>query len=260
MTLSARLTRLAVRTACAARNRNAFVYYETVRNHVPLPDLPVACAEHYGQCGEDLIVTALIAARAATDGIDPAALKYLEIGGNHPFATSATFLLQARLGMTGVIVEANPKLIADLHKGRPRDIIVHAAVTDSDAPTAVLSVSPYSELSSLDRNFSIDWSVRGQAPPRADQMSLEEVPAIRVNTLIERYMSGASPSFVSIDVEGLDLRILRDFDFARFRPWFVQVEPSDDYAAGNTEEICRLMRSVDYRLIAKTAVNLIFGT
>jgi len=133
-------------------------------------------------------------------------------------------------------------------------------VTDSDAPTAVLSVSPYSELSSLDRNFSIDWSVRGQAPPRADQMSLEEVPAIRVNTLIERYMSGASPSFVSIDVEGLDLRILRDFDFARFRPWFAQVEPSDDYAAGNTEEICRLMRSVDYRLIAKTAVNLIFGT
>jgi hypothetical protein len=104
--------------------------------------------------------------------------------------------------MTGVIVEANPKLIAGLHKGRPRDIIVHAAVTDSDLPTATLSVSPYSELSSLDRHFSIDWSVRGQTPPRPDQMSVEEVPAIRVNALIERYMPGASPSFVSIDVEG----------------------------------------------------------
>jgi len=31
MGLSARLTRLVVRTACAARNRNAFVYYEAVR-------------------------------------------------------------------------------------------------------------------------------------------------------------------------------------------------------------------------------------
>ena len=73
-------------------------------------------------------------------------------------------------------------------------------------------------------------------------------------------MGGASPCFVSIDVEGLDLRILSDFDFARFRPWFVQVEPSDDYVAGNSDEICRLMRSVGYRLVAKTNVNLIFGT
>jgi FkbM family methyltransferase len=260
MSLSAKLTRAIVRTACAARNRNAFVYYETVRHRVPLPDLPVACVEHYGQCGEDVIVVALIAARAATDGVEPAGLRYLEIGGNHPFATSATFLLQARLGMTGVIVEANPKLIADLQKGRPRDLVLHAAVTDNDAPTATLSVSPYSELSSLDRNFSIDWSVRGQAPPRADQIRVEEVPAIRVNELIDRHMSGASPCFVSIDIEGLDLRILRDFDFARFRPWFVQVEPSDDYVAGNSDDICRLMRSVGYRLVAKTNVNLIFGT
>src|SRR5262249_51201271 len=164
-------------------------------------------------------------------------LRYLEIGGNHPFATSATFLLQTCLGMTGVIVEANPGLIADLQKGRPRDLVLHAAVTDSDAPTAALSVSPYSALSSLDQNFSIDWSVRGQMPPRPDQMRVEQVPAIRVNDVIDRHMSGASPCFVSIDIEGLDLRILRDFDFARFRPWFVQVEPSDDYMAGNSDDI-----------------------
>ncbi len=59
--------------------------------------------------------------------------------------------------------------------------------------------------------------------------------------------------------EGLDLRILRDLDFARFRPWFVQVEPSDDYAAGNSEDIRRLMRSLGYRLVAKTNVNLMFA-
>jgi FkbM family methyltransferase len=258
MGVSAKLTRILVRSACAPRNRNAFVYYEAMRNGVGLPDIPVVCAEHYGQCGEDLIVAALIEARAVADGVDTKQLRYLEIGGNHPFATSATFLLHTRLSMTGVIVEANSKLIADLKKGRPHDTIVHAAVTDSDAPTAKLWISPKSELSSLDQNFSIEWAGRGQAAPRKARLG-EEVPAIRVNALIERYMAGASPCFVSIDIEGFDLRILKDFDFRRFRPWFIQVEPSDDYFPGNSGHIGQLMHSVGYRLVAKTDVNLIFG-
>ena len=81
MTLSARLTRVMVCTACALRNRNAFAYCETVRQRVLLPNLPVACVEHYGQRGEDVIVAALIAARAASEDVDTATLRYLEIGG-----------------------------------------------------------------------------------------------------------------------------------------------------------------------------------
>jgi FkbM family methyltransferase len=218
----AKMARVAVRFACVPKNRNAFVYFQTLANRVALSDISVPYVEHYGQCGEDLIVEFFIAARAFGEGLDPSALHYLEIGGNHPFATSATFLLHAHLGMTGVIVEANGRLIPALRKGRPRDTIVHAAVIDGDEETVLLSISRLNELSSLDPKFvlsGIDRSV-GQAPT-------ERVPAIRINQIIERYL-GASPCSVSIDVEGLDLRLLRDFDFSRYRPWFAQVEPSDD--------------------------------
>ncbi|MBN9491264.1 MAG: FkbM family methyltransferase [Alphaproteobacteria bacterium] len=249
--LPAKLAHSTGRVACL----NAFVYYRTIRSRIRLPDIPVCYAEQYGQCGEDLIAESIIRARAFSDGTNATALRYLEIGGNHPFATSATYLLHTRLGMTGVIVEANGKLVPALRKGRPCDTVVHAAVTDSDEATAMLSVSRRSELSSLDRGFVLGW-----ANGRVGEARIDEVPAIRINQIVERYMGASTPCFMSIDVEGLDLRLLKDFDFRRYRPWLLQVEPSDHHVPGNSGEIYRFMRSVGYRLIAKTAVNMIFET
>lgn len=47
---------------------------------------------------------------------DLSAERDLEIGANHPIATSATYLLSVELGISGVLVEANPALIGDLKK------------------------------------------------------------------------------------------------------------------------------------------------
>jgi FkbM family methyltransferase len=232
---------------------NAFVYDACLRYRIKWPDIPVRPVEFYGQCGEDLIVLCLLEAKALRDGVDLKFKRYLEIGGNHPFATSATFLLNRRLGMKGVIVEANPKLIADLKKGRPDDTIVHGAVQASDAKTVTLSVSRLSEISSLDRDFVLKW-----AQGSVGEAERVEVLALRMNQIIRECLNGESPCFLSIDVEGLDLTLLQDLDFAAYRPWFVQAEPSEGYVVGNTRAIIDHMESVGYVLIARTAVNLIF--
>ena len=232
---------------------NAYVYDACLRSRIRRPDIAVRPVELYGQCGEDLIVLSLLEAKALSDGIDLRLERYLEIGGNHPFATSATFLLNKILGMTGVIVEANPRLIADLKKGRPDDTIVHGAVQAGDAKTVTLSVSRLSEISSLDRDFVLRW-----AHGSVGEAERVEVVALRMNQIVRDYLNGESPCFLSIDVEGLDLTLLRDLDFAAFRPWFVQAELSEGYIPGNTRAIIEHMRSVGYVLVAKTSVNLIF--
>jgi hypothetical protein len=83
---------------------NAFVYGECTQSHIKWPDIPVRPVELYGQCGEDLIVLSLMKAKALSDAVDLRGKHYLEVGGNHPFATSATFLMSKYLGMTGAIV------------------------------------------------------------------------------------------------------------------------------------------------------------
>lgn len=232
---------------------NSFVYDACTRNGVKWPDIPVRPVELYGQCGEDLIVVSLLEGKALSEGVDLKQKHYLEIGGNHPFATSATFLLHERLGMNGTIVEANAKLIADLKKGRPDDTIVHAAVHYEDVKSVMLSVSKLSEISSLDRNFVMKW-----AGGAVGEAAYVEVAALRLNEVVRVYLNNESPTFLSIDVEGLDLKLLQDFDFNLYRPWFVQCEPSDTFIPGNTKSIIEYMRSVNYSLIAKTPVNLIF--
>jgi hypothetical protein len=55
---------------------------------MPFPDIPVNAVEHYGQCSEDIIVRSLLRAIAIRKNVDLREKLYLEIGGNHPFATS----------------------------------------------------------------------------------------------------------------------------------------------------------------------------
>lgn len=241
------------RLVVGERSWNNYVYEACVERDVAYPDGHVPAVELYGQAGEDLMVLALLEARALLEAADLAQARYLEIGGNHPFALSPTYLLSRRLGMRGVIVEANPDLIDDLVRGRPGDVVVHGAVQIEDVRSVVLSVSRSSALSSLDRSFVQNW-----AGGTVGEASLVEVPALRVNDLVEEHLDGQAPVFLSVDVEGLDLQLLADFDFAKYRPWVVQAEPSDDHLPGNTDRMIDLMRANGYALLAKTWVNLLF--
>ena len=119
--------------------------------------------------------------------------------------------------------------------------------------TVTLSVSWCNFLSSLDRSFVLNW-----ADGTVGEAALVEVPALRVNDLVRDHLLGRPLAFLSIDVEGLDLAILQDFDFTTYRPWVVQVEPSDDHVPGNTKVMIEHMTAAGYLLIAKTSVNLLF--
>ena len=232
---------------------NTHVYETAAAMGVKSPDLAVYLAEQYGQCGEDLIVLALLRAWQRRTGGDPAAARYLEVGANHPIATSASYLLHRLLGMRGVLVEANPALIADLRQVRPDDVVVHAAVHATDATTALLALAFASEISSLDPGFVADWE-NGVV----DARSRIEVPALRIGALIDQYLDGQAPLFLSIDIEGLDLEVLLDLDLARYRPLLLQIEPSDQRDPGRSARMQSHLQQAGYLLVAATDVNLIF--
>jgi FkbM family methyltransferase len=221
---------------------------------IPFPDIPVRAVEHFGQCAEDVIVRAMLLAAVTRKQVDICDKIYLEIGGNHPFATSATYLLAKTLRMKGVLVEANAKLIDNLKKGRPDDTIIYGAVQEKDVAQVMFSVSKLSELSSVDRSFVLNW-----AEGRVGEVSWSEVPALRINDLFKMQARPQDVVYLSIDVEGMDLTLLKDLDFKTYRPWIVQAEPSDHHTPGNSEAIVDYMKSVGYQLAARTNVNLIFS-
>ena len=82
-------------------------------------------------------------------------------------------------------------------------------------------------------------------------------PLVNVNEVLARHFPASGPDFVSIDVEGLDLDILKTLDFGRFRPKVFCVETSlldGDVHAG----ILELMASKEYAVRGGSFVNTVF--
>lgn len=228
---------------------NSFVYQRILESGMPNSTIPAWIGETYSQAYEDVIMESLLRAYVKRTG-PVAGITYIEIGANHPVCTSSSYLLNRKYGVVGILVEANPKLVPTLKEHRPNDIIINAAVYDEDVGTIDFHISPDNEISSIDKKFVGAWK----------DGTVEEtvsVPAVRINYLLEKTQV-ADIVILSIDVEGLDMRLLADIDFDRFRPFMIQIEPSDAYAPGTSTTMVDFLKEKQYNLVAETDVNLIF--
>ena len=224
---------------------NTFVNQTIEINNMPLPTIGAYLGETYAQCYEDIIMESLI----RVHGINSNAV-YVEIGANHPVCTSPSYLFEIKYNMSGILVEANPKLVPALHKFRKNVKIINAAIVDNDSTTVEFYVSRNNETSSLDSKF-VDIRTPG----------LEEkivVRAMRINDIL-KMTDGSDIAMLTIDVEGYDLHLIKDMDFNKYRPRLIQIEPSEDYSPGSTSQIISYLVSNNYTLVGVTDVNLIFS-
>jgi FkbM family methyltransferase len=210
-------------------------------------------SETYSQTGEDTIIEALLFALAAKTP-PMKTLFYVDIGANHPIQTSNTYLLYKKYNGQGLLVEADPELIPLLRQVRPRDQVIHAAVTDHREPTVLFNVARAKELSSLHSQHVKGFAHWGDV---ANIVAHVEVPNLHVDDLLARY-APEPIHYLSIDVEGGDLAIIRALNFERFRPRLVSCEPSPDLIPANPQQMLQVMSSNGYSFIGRTAVNMIF--
>jgi FkbM family methyltransferase len=228
---------------------NPFVYQRLLEGDMPNSTIPGWLCESYAQAYEDVIIDSLIRAygRKVNRSIS---MSYVEIGANHPVCTNSSYLWQRKYGITGILVEANPKLIPALQKYRPNDRIINAAATDQEIDSVEFYISPDNEISSLDERFVNAWKNLGVQEKIT-------VPTVRVNALLET-VKQVELVVLIVDVEGLDLRILKDIDFTQYRPFIIEVEPSDGFAPGTGNAMVEFLSANGYNLISETDVNLIF--
>ena len=225
---------------------NPFIEYEIGRLRLKPAPIATTIRETYAQCNEDIIIEALLRARFAASGRDMSTVRYLEVGGNHPVQTSSTYLLYRAWGGWGYIVEANAGLARRLTSVRPRDVVIHTAVSDKFDDTVSFHVHELDELSSLSAE-NIVSGVPG------DVSRIETVPNMHINAFFDAYID--SPlDFMSIDIEGLDLPVLQALDPVH-RPTVLQVECVAPALLARLKET---LEPRGYQLAARTEVNVIF--
>ncbi|MCX7901677.1 MAG: FkbM family methyltransferase [Burkholderiaceae bacterium] len=231
---------------------NPWIAAECRRHDVAANPLPTHLPPQFGQLGEDLILEAVLRSYFARAGLAPAAIRYLDIGANHPIQTSNTYLFATRWGGRGVLVEANPALIEPLRRVRTGDQILHFAVVPPGHPaTVTLSVAACPELSSLDAGHMRAFGASGAIARTV------EVPSVTLDELLQHcFPQGLH--LLSLDIEGLDLDVIRTARLPQ-RPVFIVTEPSRHVRADADAQFEQALRAKGYVEVARTEYNLIYG-
>jgi len=204
----------------------------------------------FSQFGEDMVVSALLLSlgRDRTPGF------YVDVGALDPVYASNTQMLFLR-GWSGVNIDANPDAIEKFRHARPGDRNVHAAVSDREGEVE-FDIYTVAGLSTADPAAKAAYAQDGRAK-LARRLTLRTRRLADI--LAEHVPSWQSIDLMSVDVEGMDLAVLRSNDWRRFAPYLLLVEDAALSLLDRPEsEIFRFLRPLGYRLFSQTYITSIY--
>lgn len=207
----------------------------------PKEGRPLSWAEHdstdmteasYAQFGEDVLVWEYFSRKASG--------CFVEVGAHEPRDLSQTMLLEEK-GWKGILIEPLAVLSERLRQQRPGSQVFQVACSSpQNRGEARFFVSDHLELSSLEK-----W----KNDLETQYAQTETVRVMTLDDVLEQAGVGVV-DFVSIDVEGTELDVLRGFNLKKYQPALLLVE-DHLYHLG----VHRWLTREQYRLVKRTGCN-----
>ena len=195
----------------------------------------------YSQEGEDLILERLF--EKHVHGF------YVDVGAHHPTRFSNTYIFYLK-GWSGLNIDAAPGSMKAFQRLRPRDTNIEVAVAGKQQS---LSLYIYNDEA---LNSTIPPEERCIDRSRHQVVGKISVPARPLAELLAVFVPDQQHiHFLTIDVEGMDLQVLRSNDWKRFRPTYVLAE--ELRGIGDETSIVKYMNAQHYSLYCRT-MNTIF--
>jgi len=164
---------------------------------------------------------------------------FVEVGANDPEYLSQTWHLE-QCGWTGVLVEPQPDLAAEL-KRRRRAKVYSVACFSPRQSGRTLAL----HLAGIHSSFDPDLNI---STTRAE--GSVEVPVKTIDEILINAGAPAPIDFFSIDIEGHEIEALEGFDFARWRPRLILIE---DLAMNL--DVHRALTAHGYKWMRRTGLN-----
>jgi hypothetical protein len=191
----------------------------------------------YSQFGEDLLVQEIL-------GYERKDIFYIELGAYQPISKSNTYIFYKR-GGRGICVEPNPSSEALWRRYRPRDIFIGKGVTGG----ASCRMGYILDSGSGAQNCFLGDARAGSAVPL-------EMECINIRELVAEFLPTAqSVDLLSVDCEGMDLDLIKNFPFDLVRPKVVLVE---DFEYSEKSEIHLAMSNLGYEMNSYSKITKIF--
>ncbi|GAA4452718.1 hypothetical protein GCM10023189_16580 [Nibrella saemangeumensis] len=200
----------------------------------------------YSQEGEDVLIERIL------HNINYSG-SYIDVGAHHPIKLSNTYKFYCA-GWRGINIEATPGSSSLFNKVRPHDINIEAPVFDKEEEL-IFYMFNQPELNTFSKEHAKQWDGKGD-------IRIIEKRKLRtsiLNKIIEStYPNSKVFDMLSIDVEGLDLRILKTVNFEKYNFNFVIIEDDVTMDGISSSQIFEFLYSKGYKLQSKLFLSSIY--
>lgn len=199
----------------------------------------------WSQEGEDMVLRRIFEGK--TNGF------YIDVGAHHPKRFSNTYLFY-RKGWKGINIDAMPGSMKLFHEWRPRDMNLEMGVAQT---AGILDYYVFNEtaLNGFSERLSQE---RNQTSSTYHVKQVIQVNVLPLRDILNKYLGDREIDFMSVDVEGFDLEVLKSNDWSRYRPKFVLAEILKSSLHNlSYDSIVLFMKEQGYDIYAKQ-VNTVF--
>ena len=179
---------------------------------------------------------------------------FVDVGAFHPVKYSNTYHFYKK-GWSGINIDAAPGSMAAFASLRPRDINLEVAISETPGTLTYFYKGPGDSMNT----FSGEHLRQFDAAARA---GVKEIPIEmkRLDAILEAYAGEQRIHFMSVDVEGFEMEVLRSNDWRRFRPYVLALESYEQMNEQNDYdlEIRDFLADKGYRLVVKTLTGIMF--
>ena len=190
---------------------------------------------------------------------------FLEFGATDGLELSNSFMLENTLNWSGVLSEPSPQWHEVLKENRKYTKIIKKCIWSDSGKILDFFMSDRGNFSTLNEFIDSDkYSMPFNTEARKKAGKLITVETISLNDVIKEYFNNTSPSYISIDTEGSEFKILESFNFENYRPKVFTVEHNftelqskidELMVSKNYERIFRKLTSFDAWYVSKEALN-----
>ncbi|MFK5981263.1 MAG: FkbM family methyltransferase [Rhizobiaceae bacterium] len=151
--------------------------------------------------------------------------KFLEFGATDGLSLSNSHTLEHEFKWTGVLAEPSPQWHEKLKANRPDTTLLFDCIWTKTGQELDFFVSDHGVLSTLsDFRESDKASMPGNTSARNSGGSVVKVKTISLNDVFVEHFDSSPIDYMSVDTEGSEYEILKNFNFEEYGPTVLTVE------------------------------------
>jgi len=202
----------------------------------------------YSQDGEDMLLASFY------EGVKNYKGFYVDIGAHHPFRFSNTAHFYKK-GWRGINIEPTPSLFYAFKKYRKKDINLNVGIGNGDLLTFYEFNEP--AINSFDKEISMER--HNDISTNYKIISEKSIQTLQLGDILEKYVFQSQIiDFFTIDVEGLDLEVLKSNNWEKFIPKFIFVECDFNIEAVAQDPIFQFLKEKGYNFVGRTKRTCLF--